>query len=506
MQFNLQEVIPIGLFLIFLIYLFITGFRNAGSSQYYNAGGKLPWFTICASIMGANITFEYILSSAANGFTTGLAYASFEWGASFVIIFTALYFIPKFMQVGILTLPEYLEHRYSKNVRTLTSVFFILTQFGMMVPILHANAIFLEKMFMVPKAVTIIFVAVFSGAIIYSGGLGSKVKLDKVVFILFLISALSVLYFSLRSTEGIHVFMENAHGRLKVILPSSHPVVPWTSVLIGGLWVLHVHYWTFFQPIAQTALASESLSETQKGFLAVASFKLFTPFLMIIPGIVAYEWLDAKVVDNDLALPGLLMFILPKGIITGVIAVGYMATMFSSYASYLNATSNICSLDIVQTFIPAETRQEKSVMITRICTVAFIILSVTAAVTFETKGALFNYTQIIFACVTPISTSIFLFAIFSRKTPSVAPVVVLLTGIPLFFILKEHLTLSVINLSGLTFLILSAFMGICRIAVPLKNRVEMPEKFAVKFERNLIVVIWSIFVLTAVFALYTIFI
>ncbi|MFN3405942.1 MAG: sodium:solute symporter family transporter [Cytophagaceae bacterium] len=504
MTFQLYDYFLFGLFFAFIFYLIYEGSaKRLVTSHYFNAGGKLSWFLIGASFLGTNISFEYIFNSAANGFTVGLAFGSYEWMASFIMIIVAIYILPYFLRIGVLTLPEYLQHRFNKSTRLLMAILFVGLQTGMLIPILNSNAMFVEALWGIPGIYTILFISLCGGAIIISGGLKTKIKLDAVVVILFLFSSVVLLMFCFHETGGITNFINIAGDRLNIIQPSTHQSIPWTSVFLGGLWVLHVKYWAFFQPIAQTALASASLSESQKGFLFAASVKVLIPFLLIIPGIIGYELYASEITVPQFTLTTLISKVAPASL-AGIIILGYVGTMFATYTGYLNATSVILSLDIGSSVF--KNQSEKQILRrTRITSLLIIGISICLAVIFSSTGNLFDLTLNILLSVTPVSTTVFLFAIFSKKTPAFAANISIIAGIPVFFLVRHFVNLSLLDVSGLTFLILSAFMLLNRIVFALPSDVVLPEKFAVKFERNLLVEIWGIFLVASVFTIYAIF-
>lgn len=505
MELHLVDHILISLFVLFIVLVIYRGFRNGVTDPgFLNAGGKLHWLTICASIIGTNIAFEYILSSAGNGYSVGFAYASYEWGAIIIMIISALYFIPKFIQIGVLTLPEYLEHRFNKKARFLMAILFVCMQFGMLLPSLLANSIFLEKVFFIPRIVTIGAIALVGSLILVAGGMRSKLRVDVVVFFLFIITSIIILTAGFIKLEGLNNFVELADDKLNVLLPMDHEVLPWTSVFIGGLWIVHVKYWAFLQPIAQTALASGSLSQTQKGYLAAATMKLITPVFIIVPGIMAYEMYGTEIVSQDMAFPVFIQNTIP-GYLSGFIAITYLGIMITCYMGYLNATAVILSLDIVNPAFKSFGIVKDRILITRLSTFVLMVLSIIMTYYLKLNGTIFEITQTLLLSITPISSSVFLFAIFSRKTPSFAPIIVMIIGIPAFFAVKAWLSVSMLDVSGITFVILAGFIGLSRVFFPLGKSVLMPEKYAVKFERNLAVTIWSIFILTSLLGLYSLF-
>jgi SSS family solute:Na+ symporter len=56
-----------------------------------------------------------------------------------------------------------------------------------------------------------------------------------------------------------------------------------------GLWIPNFYYWGLNQYITQRTLGSASLSQGQKGIVFAAYLKLLIPFVVVIPGIIAFN-------------------------------------------------------------------------------------------------------------------------------------------------------------------------------------------------------------------------
>jgi len=502
MTFTFVDYLLIILFFLVIAYIIFKELKTKPShSDFFNAGGRLTWLMIGASILGTNVAFAYIMNCSSNGFAVGLAYGSYEWTASLIILMVALYIAPQFLRIGILTLPEYLEYRFNKISRIFMAVIFLMSQLGIIIIMMYYNGAFMKYLWGIPNIITISFIAFIGGAIIYSGGMLSKIRLDMMVIFLFFVSGFILLILCLLKVEGISRFIHLAGGRLEVALPANHSKLPWTSVFIGGLWLMHIQYWAFYQPIAQTVVASATLSEAQKGLLFAATAKIVTPFLMIMPGIIGYELYASQITSVDDVLPFVIKKVAPTGL-GGIILIGYISTMFTTFTGHLNATVVVFTKDIFPYLAPVKLRSMDTIQIARISTLVIAILSIVISYYLVPEGGFFKFTELTLLMVAPVSTTVFLFAIFSRRTSSLAAIVTMVAGIPLFFILKSFIEMSLLNISGITFLVLCGLMGIMRIIAPLSVPVIMPEKFAIKFERNLIVEIWGIFIIVAILAIY----
>ncbi len=95
------------------------------TEDYFLASKSLPWWAIGASLIAANISAEQFIGMSGSGFALGLAIASYEWMAAITLIIVGKYFLPIFIEKGIYTIPEFVEQRYSKNLKTILAVFWI---------------------------------------------------------------------------------------------------------------------------------------------------------------------------------------------------------------------------------------------------------------------------------------------------------------------------------------------------------------------------------------------
>jgi SSS family solute:Na+ symporter len=77
-------------------------------------------------------------------------------------------------------------------------------------------------------------------------------------------------------------------GRMNMFLPASDSVLPWTALLLG-LWIPNFYYWGLNQYITQRTLGSASLAQGQRGIVFAAALKLVIPFVIVIPGIIAFN-------------------------------------------------------------------------------------------------------------------------------------------------------------------------------------------------------------------------
>ena len=122
-----------------------------GAEDYFLAGKSLPWWAIGASLIAANISAEQFIGMSGSGFALGLAIASYEWMAAITLLIVGKYFLPIFISKGLYTIPEFVEKRFSKQLKTILAVFWIgLYIFVNLSSVLYLGALALETVLGIP--------------------------------------------------------------------------------------------------------------------------------------------------------------------------------------------------------------------------------------------------------------------------------------------------------------------------------------------------------------------
>ncbi len=431
------------------------------AEDYFLAGKSLPWWAIGASLIAANISAEQFIGMSGSGFASGLAIASYEWMGAITLIIVGKYFLPIFIEKGIYTIPEFVEKRYSTNLKTILAVFWIaLYVFVNLATVLYLGALALETIMGVPMIYGVIGLALFAAAYSLYGGLSAVAWTDVIQVVFLILGGLATTYIALNTVSGgegvisgIKTIYHAVPERFSMILDTSNPEfknLPGLGVLVGGMWVANLYYWGFNQYIIQRTLAAKSLKEAQKGILLAAFLKLILPLIVVVPGIAAYVMVNdpdimAKLgtagLQNlpsaeqaDKAYPWLLQF-LPVGL-KGVAFAALAAAIVSSLASMLNSTSTIFTMDIYKQYINKNATDKTTVNVGRIsAAVALIIASIMAPLLGGIDQA-FQYIQEYTGVVSPGILAVFLLGLFWKKTTNKGAIVGALTSIPIAMYFK----------------------------------------------------------------------
>ena len=451
--------------------------KNKSAEDYFLAGKSLPWWAIGASLIAANISAEQFIGMSGSGFALGLAIASYEWMAAITLLVVGKYFLPIFIEKGLYTIPEFIEKRFSSNLKTILAVFWIaLFVFVNLTTVLFLGGKALDTILGSGDGSilfnSIVGLALFAAAYSLWGGLAAVAWTDVVQVILLIIGGLLMTYFALSNVTDsgnfidglVHVY-NTAPERFSMILSKGEIITPngrdawWDlpglAVLIGGMWVANLYYWGFNQYIIQRTLAAKSLREGQKGIAFAAFLKLIIPVIVVLPGIIAYVMnvdpatgslnLDllgsegflgtSGNVANDNAAPWLIKNYIPVGL-KGLILAALAAAIVSSLASMVNSTSTIFTMDIYKSLINKKADDVKMVQVGRLTGLIALIIATLIAPKLGSLGQVFQFIQEYTGVVSPGILAVFLMGLFYKKATNNASIWGVISSIPIAMYFK----------------------------------------------------------------------
>jgi SSS family solute:Na+ symporter len=420
--------------------LFISTRKKRGetnSNDYFLAGRALPWWAIGASLIASNISAEQFIGMSGSGYAIGLAIASYEWMAALTLLIVAVFFLPIFLKKKIFTMPQFLEARFDKRVKTVMALFWLIVfVFVNLTSILYLGALAMEKVMGVRMIYGILGLAIFAAIYSIYGGLKAVAWTDVVQVIFLIGGGLLTTYFALNYLGGNNGFFEGfrqllakAPERFDMILEKGTLMIsdgkggtkdayldlPGISVLIGGLWVANLYYWGCNQYIIQRALAAKSVREAQKGLAFAAYLKILMPLIVVIPGIAAFA-LNADITKSDEAYPWLLHNFVPSGV-KGLAFAALAAAIVSSLASMINSISTIFTMDVYREYFHKKASEHQLVKTGRIVSTLALLIAVLIAPMLSNIDQAFQYIQEFTGFVSPGALAIFLTGFFTKRPP-----------------------------------------------------------------------------------------
>lgn len=305
--------------------------NSSGASEYFLAGRGLTWWLVGFSLIAANISTEQFVGMSGQAADwLGLAIASYEWMAAITLVVVAFVFLPAFLRAGIYTIPEFLEYRYGFASRLIMAIATLVILVGVpTASVIYSGAKVISVAFQdttlwgfaLGDITVACWIIGLSAAIyVFVGGLKACAWADLAQGAALIVGGaiVTVLVFRALDSADPVALAETAAvagsvsadqiaaagalerfwllasgpvesgGKLHLVRPASDPAIPWTALLVG-LWIPNFFYWGLNQYIMQRTLGSKSLAEGQKGIVFAAGLKLVIPFIVVIPGILAFN-------------------------------------------------------------------------------------------------------------------------------------------------------------------------------------------------------------------------
>jgi len=477
--------------------------REETSEDFFLASRGLFWPLIGLSLIAANISTEHFVGMAGQGAgIAGMAVASYEWMAAITLVFVAIFFLPKFLQSGIFTIPEYLEYRYNAAARAIMAFFTMVVYVGVTIAaVIYSGGLTLQTIFgdlNNPQHLLygILVIGGIAGLYTIWGGLKAVAWADLFQGSALIIGGAITMVLGFK-VIGVGNFFETNADRLHMILPRDHSVLPWTALVIG-LWIPNFYYWGLNQYITQRTLAAKSLRHGQLGVIFAASLKLLIPFIIIFPGIMSLQLYGNQMPGEsgtDAAYPLLIRNLVSPGVRAFIFA-AISGAVISSLASMLNSASTIFTMDLFKRHWKKDASQKTLIWTGRVTTAVFVVLGMLIAPRLGDPRfmGIFTYIQEFQGYISPGILAAFVFGLLVKRAPSSAGVSALILnpiiyGLLLIFfgdvpafekIAIGHI--AFLNRMAITFGIIIVVMAVLTIVKPLPEPRVMPvrEEFDMK--------------------------
>jgi SSS family solute:Na+ symporter len=275
------------------------------SADFLTSARSIPTWVTGLAFISANLGALELVGMAASGAKYGIATAHFYWvGAIPAMIFLAVFMMPFYYGSQARSVPEYLKMRFDERVRALNSVAFaVMTIFASGIS-MNALAKLLNQLLGWNYNVAL---WVCSGVVllyVLKGGLTSAIYTEVLQFFMIVLGFAPVVYLGLKDiggwdkmTAALHGvstengFKENAWSSAWQPLlggPSANPMgVDWFAMIFGLGFVLSFGYWCTNFLVVQRAMAAKNMAAARNTPLVAAVPKMFFPFLVILPGMIA---------------------------------------------------------------------------------------------------------------------------------------------------------------------------------------------------------------------------
>lgn len=421
---------------------------------YFLGGRSLTGVVIAGSMLLTNISTEHLIGMNGSSYKNGFIIIAWEVTSALALVVAAIYFVPKYLKMGLTTIPEYLEKRFDSTTRTLVALFLMVSFIVTLLPIvLYTGAINIESIFNISEVlevskeeglwITVICIGVLGSIYAIFGGLKAVAISDTINGYGLLIGGLAIPIIALVSIgdgnlfDGLSKVYNHSPEKFNVI-GAKDSVLPF-EVLFTGLIINQLYFWSMNQTIIQRALGAKNLVEAQKGLLFTGVLKILVPIIIILPGVIAFYYFGDSLYENqDMIYPELVKKVLPIGFV-GVFAAIIMGAVLSTFNSVLNSAATIFSIDVFKRHFGKNASDKKLVRIGKITSTILAIFAILVApMVANAPDGLYQLLQQLNGIFFIPIASIMLAGFFLKNISAIAAKVALLVGLT-FYILTTFI-------------------------------------------------------------------
>jgi SSS family solute:Na+ symporter len=193
--------------------------------------------------------------------------------------------------------------------------------------------------------------------------------------------------------------------------------------------VISFGYWTTDFLVVQRVLSAKDLRAAKMAPIIGAAFKMFVPFIVILPGLLAIAVLPIKLTGESLAtatgghsynevLPLMLARYCGPGLL-GLGITALMAGFMSGMAGNVSAFSTVWTYDLYGAFLNKKATDAQYVRMGRLSTVLGVLISVGTAYLVMQFLSIMDYVQALFSFfIAPLFGTVILGMLWKRATPA----------------------------------------------------------------------------------------
>ena len=272
------------------------------SNDFFLAGRSIPAWVCGLAFISANLGAQEVIGMGASGAKYGIITSHFYWiGAIPAMCFVGIFMMPFYYGSKARSVPEYLRMRFDEKTRALNAVSFaIMTVFSSGIS-MYAMALLIQTLGLfngiIPPQyvfhVSVVLSAIIVLGYIFLGGLTSAIYNEVLQFFLIVAGFAPLVWIGLRNVGGWQGIKQTlpatmTHSWRGMAHASTNSLgVEWVGLAMGLGFVLSFGYWCTDFLVIQRAMAADSEVSARRVPLIAAIPKMFFPFLVILPGLIA---------------------------------------------------------------------------------------------------------------------------------------------------------------------------------------------------------------------------
>ncbi|MPY82030.1 MAG: sodium/solute symporter [Actinophytocola sp.] len=464
------DYVIIALYFVFVLGIGYLARRAISSSlDFFLSGRSLPAWITGLAFISANLGAIEIMGMSATGAEYGMPTMHYFWiGAIPAMLFLGIVMMPFYYGSKVRSVPEFMLRRFGPGAHLVNAISFAVAQ----VLIAGINLFLLAKIVEVllgwPLVVALIVAGLIVLAYITLGGLSAAIYNEVLQFFVIVAALTPLTIIALNQAGGWSGLANRISSPEQMSAWPGNELVGFDSSvltaigLVFGLgFVLSFGYWTTNFVEVQRAMASKSMNHARRTPIVGAFPKMFVPFIVIVPGMLATVLVPAvrqgKASGNfdfNNSLLYLMRDLLPNGML-GLAIAGLLASFMAGMAANISSFNTVFSYDIWQAYVVKDREDGYYLGIGRTITIIATIAAMGTALIASQYSNLMDYLQLLFSFFNaPLFATFILGMFWKRMTPTagwVGLVFGTLTAIVIAVLSEDALgafSLSILPLSG----------------------------------------------------------
>ena len=433
MQLTAVDYSVIVLYFLFVLAIGFRLKRKVKGSADFLHNRHLPLWITSIAFISANLGAQEVIGMAASGAKYGIMTSHFYWiGAIPAMVFLGIFMMPFYYGSRARSVPEYLSLRFDEKTRALNAVTFaIMTVFSSGIS-LYGLAILFEALLGWNFTFSILLAAGIVMVYTFTGGLTSAIYNEVLQFFLITLGIAPLAIAGVHRLGGVAGLMANLPPEMKhswsaMASAADNPmgVNAW-QIVMGLGFVLSFGYWCTDFLVVQRAMVSGSMKDAQRTPLVAAFPKMFLPFVVILPGLVAVALTKAGAgyalpikpdgrVNFDMTLPTMLAHLYPSGLL-GVGLTALMASFMAGMAGNVTAFNSVWTYDIYQAYVRKEAPDSHYLFVARLANIFGILISIATAYLATRFNNIMDFLQLVFGFINAPLFATFLLGMFWKRS------------------------------------------------------------------------------------------
>ena len=441
--------VDVAILLLYFAMVIFIGFyvKSAAntSEQFFLAGREMTAWIAGLSFVSANLGSLELMGWAGAAYQYGILATHWYWiGAIPAMLFLGVVMMPFYYISKTHSVPGYLQLRFGEGARGLSGVCFAFMTILMSGVNMYAMAVVMQVVLGWNINFSMWVGAITVAIYVMLGGLRSAIINEVLQFVLIWAGAMLIPILGLIEAGGWHNLMAQITARAGADYThlwsttgsfAANPMgVHWTGIVFGLGWVISFGYWTTDFLVVQRVLSANSLRSARMAPIIGSAFKMFVPFFVILPGLLALVLLkdpsghliqlypdgSPEVLHGAHSFNQVLPLMMVRYLGPGLLGLGITALIagfMSGMAGNVSAFSTVWTYDIYGAYINKKASDSHYVLMGRWSTIAGMAVSVGTAYLVRHAASIMDYVQALFSFfIAPLLGTVILGMLWKRAT------------------------------------------------------------------------------------------